>query len=139
MAMRLPDEEMLRQARGLYGQIAGEFASAHAGLQPAGWPRRNGFVLEMTASSGTIYYTLTVGPGIAQFLRRVQRTLLIPENGRQARARADGPVDYAWGVVRLRRFGLSLADRKPRRGRFERSVGYEISFLSSRSLDVWPA
>jgi hypothetical protein len=118
----------------LDGQIAGEFASVPPAFNHQGGHVESGFVLEMTASSGTIYYTLDGSdPGSLNSSGAVQRTLLIPENAPKRVLVPTGPVDDAWrGGATFDDSAWTPATGSPGGVGFERSVGYE-DFIS---LDV---
>jgi len=118
----------------LDGQIAGEFASAPPTFNRQGGHVDNGFVLEMTAPSGTIYYTLNGSdPRSLNASGTVQRTVLIPENAPKRVLVPTGPVNDAWrGGATFDDSAWTLVSGNPGGVGFERSVGYE-DFIS---LDV---
>jgi len=118
----------------LDGQIAGEFASAPPVFSHPGGHVDSGFVLEMTAPSGTIYYTLDGSdPRSLSSSGAARRTVLIPENAPKRVLVPTGPVSDAWrGGGAFDDSAWTPVTGNPGGVGYERSVGYEDLI----SLDV---
>jgi hypothetical protein len=106
------------------GQTAAEFASAPPAFNRQGGHVESGFALEMTAPSGTIYYTTDGSdPRSLNASGVVQRTVLIPENAPKRVLVPSGPVDDTWrGGSTFDDATWSLATGGVG---YETSVGYE--------------